>query len=366
MDEHRDIYTKPDQKPSAKTDLPVYEPTPEELRKGIRKRTIVSVIIMSVLLTSAAIYFYAQEKGFDQNPLLSLLSSPGRDTGAVSRAGATNALPPMPGIGAEFDLESGGKGAPNIPPQKMAEAMGHLRIANQYLLERDLEGAEQNAKKALAIWPEMNAALRMLGVIYIHRGQFDQSILILERALQNDPFSAETLNNLATAYLQKGQLEKAEDLLLTSLQIRSDNFTTQVNLGLLYLLWARYDQAAEHLETARQLMPENASVLNNLGVSLLRIGRFDQAREQFKKLVDQSPDRSQPYFNMAITFALERKYPEALEWVSQAVRRCAPQEAQRHLMDSDFDGLRGMGDFQRIVRELSEPMANQPAPPPAS
>lgn len=363
MDEHRDIYTKPDQKPAAKPDLPAYEPTPEEMRLRTRKRIFNSSLIMLALLIGAAIFFYAQDLGLERNPLMELLRGPGQGSGTIFRVTATNLIT---GPGTELDLEAEAKSAPNIPPQKMAEAMGHMRIANQYLMDRDLDAAEKNVKSALAIWPEMNAALRMLGVIYIHRGQFDQAILILERALQSDPFSSETLNNLATAYMQKGQLEKSEDLLLTALQIRGDNFTTQVNLGLLYLLWARYDQAAEHLESAVQFMPDNASVRNNLGVSLMRIGQFDRARQQFQRLIDQTPDRSQPFFNMAIAYALERQHAEAMTWLRQATQRCSPQEAQHRLMDSDLDGLRGLPEFQALTREITEPRANQPVPPPTS
>lgn len=364
MDDHRDIYNKPEQKPAAKPDLPAYEPTPEELRARTRKRTMLSVVLMVLMLSAAAIYFYSQESGFENNPLLELLRGPAASTGELARVAATNRLPPLAGLGAEFDLESGRPDGANIPPQKMAEAMGYMRIANQYLMQRDLDGAESNVKLALGVWPDMNAALRMLGVVYIYRGQFDQAILILERALQTDPFSAETLNNLATAYLQKGQLEKAEDLLLTSLQIRGDSLTTHVNLGLLYILWARYDQAVEHLETAAQIMPDQLSVRNNLGVSLIRVGRFNEARQQFQYMVDREPDRPQAYFNMAIAYALERRHAEALDWAGQAARRCSPQEAQRHLMDSDFDGLRGLPEFQQLVRSLSEPVGQIPGPNP--
>ncbi len=365
MEDHRDIYKKPDQKPVVQPDLPAYELTPDEARASTRKRTFFSVIIMTVLLSAAAIFFYSQESGFDRNPLAELLRTPGKSTGTAVRVASTNRLPPLAGLGAEFDLESGVVNGANIPPQKMAEAMGYMRMANQHLMQRDLDGAEAQVNNALGIWPDMNAGQRMLGLVYIYRGQFDQAILTLEKALQTDPFSAETLNNLATAYLQKGQLDKAEDLLLTSLQIRSESITTHVNLGLLYILWARYDQAVEHLETAAQIMPDQLSVRNNLGVSLIRVGRFVEARQQFQYMIDRDAERPPAFFNMAIAYALERKYPEALAWVRQAVQHCAtPQEAQRHLMDSDFDGLRGLAEFQQLVRSMSEPVAQPPGPSP--
>lgn len=355
MDEHRDIYTKPEPKPAPKQDLPFYQPTPEEMRVRTRRRIINSSIIMIALLVAVALFFYFQDMGLERNPIVELLRGPGPGTGTIVRITTTNMV-----VGAGIDdlNSTAQKPPPGIPPQKMAEAMGHIRMANQYLVDRDLDAAEKNVKSALEIWPEMNTGLRMLGVIYIHRGQFDQAILVLERALLTDPFSSETLNNLATAYMQKGQLEKSEDLLLNALQIRGDNFTSQVNLGLLYLLWARYDQAADHLESALQFMPDNTSIRNNYGVSLLRIGQFDRARQQFLRTLDQEPDRAQALFNMAITYALERNHTEALLWLRKALQRCTPQEAQRQLMDSDLDGLRGLPEFQALTREVTEPRSS--------
>lgn len=364
MDEHRDIYTKPEQKPEQKPELPAYEPTPDELRKNTRRRTVISTSVMVGLLTGAAVYFYVQEARHPEGGFGELLRATGDTTGTAVRTQVVTpmAIPDLSQL--TRDLEASARSAPpDLPPQKMAEAMGEMRIANQYLLTRDWEAAEQHVKKALAIWPDMNTGLRMLGVIYTQRGQFEQAILTLERALKTDPFSAETFNNLATAYMQKNQLEKAEDLLLTALQIRPNGGISLTNLGLLYLLWGRYEQAAEQLQAAAQQMPENPSLRNNLGVALLRIGRFDEARAQFQLLIDQAPARPEPYFNTAITFALERNYPEALAWVRQAASRCSPADAQRNLMDSDFNGLRAMPEFQALMRELSEPRLALPGAP---
>lgn len=364
MDEHRDIYTKPGPKPDDKPPLPAYETPPAELRATTRRRTVISTSVMAGLLVAAALYFFIQEQRHSRSEMESLLR-PAADTTNTIRTQVVTpmAIPDLSQL--TSDLESGMRSAPaDIPPQKMAEAMGEMRIANQYLLARDWESSEAHVKRALQIWPDMNTGLRMLGVIYTQRGQFDQAVLVLERALKSDPFSAETFNNLATAYMQKNQLEKAEDLLLTSLQIRPNGVISHTNLGLLYLLWGRYDQAAEHLEVALPQIPDNPSVRNNLGVALIRLGRYDEARQHFQFLIDKSPHRPEAYFNMAITFTLERNYPEALNWIRQAAVRCAPADAQRHLMDSDFNALRSVPEFQVLVRELSEPRMTTPVPAP--
>lgn len=365
MDEHRDIYTKPTGKAEGAEALPAPEPAPSELRAATRRRTISSTIIMVLLLALAALYFFLQERKFTSDPLLDKLlggtNSMGRDG---LRAIPVASIPAASSDDFAASLEqSVRQSPPDIPPQKLAEVMAAVRLANDYLLNREWDSAETQIRKALALWPDMSTALRMLGVIYTQRGQFDQAILVLERALKTDPFSADTFNNLATAYMQRGQLERAEDLLLTAVQIRPESAVSHSNLGLLYVLWGRYDQAAEHLQTAVRIMPENPGARNNLGVSLLRLGRYEEAREHFRNLLSRQPARPEYYFNTAITYVLERNPEEALAWLRQGANRCSPVEAQRHLMDSDFDSLRGLPGFQALMKDLSEPRRGPPGLP---
>ncbi|HMP77357.1 MAG TPA: tetratricopeptide repeat protein [Kiritimatiellia bacterium] len=357
MDDHRDIYTKPAAKQEGGPALPAPEPTPDEIRGRTLRRTIWSVTLMVLLLGGAAFYFFIQEKKSD--PMLDLLqprtNQVSRDTPRVTPVAS---LPPSPvtDTGLEsFSPTTPGSAAPALPPQKLNEVMTTLRQANEYMMNREWDEAEKLIRRALELWPDMNAALRMQGAIYLQRGQFDQAILTLEKAIKSDPFSADAFNNLATAYLQRGELERAEDLLLMALQIRPESGVTQTNLGLLYILWGRYDQAAEHLLAAVRTMPDNHSVRNNLGVALLRLGRYEESRTHFQHLINRQPDRPEAYFNMAITFVLERNPADAMTWLRQGVSRCSPVEAQRHLADSDFDAVRSLPEFQQLQRQLSDP-----------
>jgi Flp pilus assembly protein TadD len=244
---------------------------------------------------------------------------------------------------------------------ELQHEIGHyLGLDEDDLLARDLEKAEIHARKALEIWPNMNAAMRMLGVVHTQRGQFDQAILELEKALKNDPFSAETYNNLATAFMQKGQMEKAEELLNTSLQISPDYRVAFLNLGLLNLTRGRYDAAVDYLERAIEQAPNDPSPRNNLAVALMRIGRYDDARKQLLLLVDLNPGVPNWYFNLAITYVLENNFPEAMNWLRRGAQLCAPMTCQKFLSDNDFNPMREYPDFKKLVESLSP---NIPTPP---
>lgn len=363
MDEHHDIYQKPPPPAPEAGPLPSYDLRPDQVRLKTRRQTITLVTVMVLLLVLAGVHFVVQESHWTKTELLrEALSRP-----LFARAARTNVLtgslaPQVAPLPDDFDQNMEAPPA-NISPARMAEAMGHLRIGNEYLRARDLERAEEEVRGALAIWPSMNAGLRMLGMIHIQRGQFDQAIVALERAQRSDPFSAETYNNLATAYLQKRMLDRAEELLLTSLQIRPGFSVAELNLGLLYILWGRYDEAISHLEEALVQLPDNPSLLNNLAVCHIRLGRYEEARVPLLRLVEKSPAHAAPYFNLAITCALQDQAVEAMAWIRQGAERCSPADCQTYLKDTDFDRLRGFPEYQQFVRGLYPELPHLPAAP---
>ena len=351
MHEHRDIYQKPDSEPKKQDELPRHEVSPAELRARSMRNTVAFSAVMIVLLGIATWIISLQEKRSEishpeepqpESPMLTM-STP------LVMTNLTPARLSAPTTLATPSAEE----AAQVDPEKMAQAMGETRIANDYLMARDLEKAEIHARKALEIWPNMNAAMRMLGMVHTQRGQFDQAILELEKALKNDPFSAETYNNLATAYMQKGQMDKAEELLNTSLQISPNHRVAFLNLGLLNLTRGRYDAAADYLERALEQAPNDPSPRNNLAVALMRIGRYDEARKHLLFLVDLNPSVPNWYFNLAITYVLENNFPEAMNWIRKGAQLCSPMTCQKFLSDNDFNPMREYPEFKKLVESLS-------------
>lgn len=353
MEEHRDIYTKPTAKPEEPQPVVTLpEPAPGELRALTRRRIAYSLALMLLLLGVAAYYFYSEEQRLKRLEEKEEATPP-------PRRGIRTAMTSIPATPAEelaISLDQPpGQTPPDLPPQRLAEIMALLRDANRLMVNREWDAAEAKIRNALAVWPENNTALRMLGALYLQRGQFDQSILILERARRADPFNVDAFANLGIAYMQKGQFEQAEDLFLAAIELRPDIAVTHINLGLLYILWGKYEQAAEHLAIAVERLPDNAGARNNLGVALFRIGRTEEALQHFLKIIANTPERAETYFNAAVVYAVHRDYSQAFDMIRRGVSKCSPFEARRHLMDSDFDIIRELPEFQAIWRELSEP-----------
>ncbi|MGD9874128.1 MAG: tetratricopeptide repeat protein [Kiritimatiellia bacterium] len=335
-----------------------------EAHKRTRMTSLAFLALMVVFLLLAWWMWAEGQKHKDSDKDFMLLSL---DTNTVvtDRRGfsATNLLP----LETQELLDPGawadGKTA-QLDPQKMTAAMGEMRKAQDFLRAGNYDMAIMHTRKAMDIQPEMDAALRMLGVIYIQRGQFDQAISVLEKALAKDAYNPETLSNLSTAYLQRGNREKAEELLLTAVQIKPDYYVGYVNLGLLFLASSQYESAAEYFEQAMSGIPENAALRNNYAVALLRLGRFEEAREHLNWLISHYPEIPESYFNMAITHVYENDANSALAWISKGAERCSPSALQEYLRDSDFNAIREHPGFLAVSKGIEPSLPQIPGAPP--
>ena len=353
MEENRDIYRKKEAQAPTEADKPIVELTPVELRSKTLRTTIgFSVIMLALLGGTIWLSFFQAEQGKRSEMETNLLSQieivKPRGFATMTPAVETQRLET---VRKEPAAESPA-GSTRINAEKMTTAMGEVRIAKNYLHAQQFDQAEAHVRKALAEWPNMNAAERLLGVIYTQRGQFDQAIAILEHALEADPFSAETLNNLATAYMQKGLIDKAEELLHTSLQLQPNYYTAQLNLGLLHLAAGRYESAIEYFENAIEQQPGNINARNNMAVAMIRLKRLEEARRQLQLLINIQPAMPAAYFNTAITYVMENDVTNAMQWIERGARYCNAVTCQKFIADTDFDPIRTQPEFQNFLRKM--------------
>ncbi len=349
MDRDRDIYSKKDPPKEEKQAFPEVDVTPRFIRMVTVQRTLFFVLLVALVLALASWMIFLLEQRSQREDLEDL--TPEELAALTPPRPPSVSMPTMPAVMDDFEA-MGAAAPPDMDPATIAEAVGQIRIAQRYLQARELGRAELAARRALEIWPDMNAAQSTLGFIYTQRGQFDKAIGFLNAALRTDPFKADTYNTLAAVYIQKGEASRAEELLHTSLQIRPDYVHAYVNLAMLYLVTGRYRMAADHFERALEDLPDHSGIRNNLGVCLLRVGRYREAQDHFQYLIDAHPEVPAFYFNMAITYAEQRQFEEALTWIRRGADYCSPMEFQRYMADADFNELRKQPEYEEFLETV--------------
>ena len=349
MERDRDIYSKKATPPPEKKDFPEVDVTPRDMRLVSVRRTLVFVLFVALLLSLGSWIIHFLDQRSQRDDLEDLTPE---ELAALSPPRPPSvAVPDMPEVMGDFD-EMGTAAPTGMDPAKISEAVGQIRIAQRYLQAQELDRAEIAARRALEIWPDMNAAQSTLGFIHTQRGQFDIAISFLNAALRTDPFSPDTYNTLGAVYLQKGEMSRAEELFQTALQIRPEYVHAYMNLGMLYLVTGRYQIAADYFERTLEDLPDHAGVRNNLAVCLMRVGRYQESREHLQLLIDDLPNEPSWYFNMAITYSEQQNFEEAISWIRQGAEYCSPMEFQRFMADADFNELRKRPEYEEFMQTV--------------
>ena len=167
-------------------------------------------------------------------------------------------------------------------PNTLAQRQGWARQADILLqLNRDREAEEVLSR--LSAEGTLDDLTLMVEVYQSHE-RYEESIPVLERALELEPSSTGLLFWLAAANERSGQRRQAEDLLQQILTI-DPKFAPALNY--LGYMWA---EAGENLERALlliqqavELEPGNGAFIDSLGWAHFQLGQYEEAQGFLEK-----------------------------------------------------------------------------------
>ncbi len=164
------------------------------------------------------------------------------------------------------------------------EAEAHVYLAEtKRILEWDLDGAEAEFNRAVAIDPNSTPSNYFIAALYAARGERDKALAYLQRTSKIDPAS-----------------------------LWVSNFACE-----LYRYFGLYDEAIVAGERALQLDPTFAHYGEPALAALYReMGRFDDAIALYEKSRDFT---GRPGFGLAITYARMNRRKEALQTLEAAI-----------------------------------------------
>ncbi len=199
-------------------------------------------------------------------------------------------------------------------------ALGHAYLAS-YNLTKDVTFAglaQQAARRASALDPDLPEAQVTLGQVLTAAGQNAEAVPVIRKALAKDSRSAPALLALVTALQRSKDPAGAEQAALRLVELRPTSWAGFNRLGSLYFLSSRYEKAAEAYRRAIALNPDVALVHFNLGAVLLRLGRFEEARVALDDSIRIRPV-AEAYSNLGVADYLLGRFPEAAASFQRAV-----------------------------------------------
>ncbi len=152
----------------------------------------------------------------------------------------------------------------------------------------------------------------------------------------------------AEGYLMLGLPRRALEILEGRADWATMKFEASYLTGEALRAEGRYREALKPLEVAAALRPGDIGVAIALGWCYKRTHRLAQAIDALERAARSNPDEPLLHYNLACYWSLADNAPKALDELALALD-LAPHLRSLIADESDFDGLRGDPEFERLT-----------------
>lgn len=154
-------------------------------------------------------------------------------------------------------------------------------LAARMLLRRDyIPVAQEFARKALELSPQLPLAHRLLGETELAGNHLDEAIAELQKERMMNPLDPATYDRLGDAYIRRGDFDNARQALQEAILLDPNSTGPFILLGKVLLKRQDAAGASTYLEHARAMDPQNYMTHSLLGQAYRQMGRQDEAKSE--------------------------------------------------------------------------------------
>jgi tetratricopeptide (TPR) repeat protein len=145
----------------------------------------------------------------------------------------------------------------------------------------------------------------------VQKGDFDNAVVILERAKQQEPNNIEILKDLCFASYLKRDFGKAIEVGKELVEKPGADEQAFQLLGLSYKATANSKEAARLYRAALRRFPASGVIYNEYAELLASDNELDEAISQWEKGIEVSPSYSSNYYNATMFYARKNNWIRA-------------------------------------------------------
>lgn len=218
----------------------------------------------------------------------------------------------------------------------------YIWLGKAYAYRKLYEEACKQTEKGISLDPKKIDALKKdisfnywavffnAGMKHVDNKEFDLALKRIERSLDFEPKSAQSLNYLAYCFIKLKRDDDAEKTYKKTIELVPDNVDTYVNLASFYRISEKKEEEEAILKKARKIVEnpdwlkvENEDILKQrkkeasmvyieLGNVLLRHEKPEEAEKVLKKAMELSPEDKDVNFNYGVALYELNKYMDAV------------------------------------------------------
>lgn len=157
----------------------------------------------------------------------------------------------------------------------------HFNLGLTYEKQGNLAMAEREYQKALEDNPQSATTLNNLGFVQFRLGKLEEAQAQFERSIHSEPQFAEAYNNLGLIMEARQDFSSAEAYYKRAINIEPELYQGYLNLGDLYLGQDNLVMAELYYLQAREVAPKRKEIYFKLGGLYGRKQEFDKAEKMF-------------------------------------------------------------------------------------
>ncbi len=141
------------------------------------------------------------------------------------------------------------------------------------------------------------------GICYERLNQVEPAIAAYQKTIELKPDHLDAYNNLGNLLTQKGQFAEAETVYIKAIEINPNHFGSYMNLGNLFLLQNQFQLAKTAYQKGLKIIPDQPDILHNLALTneieknpipyyrsfgdrLYQLGNYEAAIAEYEKLLN--------------------------------------------------------------------------------
>ncbi len=192
-------------------------------------------------------------------------------------------------------------------------AEAHLRLANFYRINGDIERGDALARRAAALDPNDPLVLTFKASDAAGAGRFDEAVVLQRRAVQAGPLSVATRRNLAVWLFMAGRFEDARVELVESHALSKRDDALDGLIGQASLLVGDYQAALDH----GLGLAQGPSREQTLALAYYALGHRTESDAALRRLATSVPDAMA--YTVAEVHAYRGENDAAFEWLRRFV-----------------------------------------------
>ena len=181
------------------------------------------------------------------------------------------------------------------------------------------------------------------------------------RALQINPYSAETYNNLGALYIDSGRYLEAVYQLNDALNLQPGYFTARMNRAIAHYRLGSVQSALADFNQAAILRPKDPLLLLNRALAFYDMGQYESAVKDLSHLITFHPEDARAYLERARAF-IKMGYPSNAYADLETAVSIKPTYALAYYYMGDLMFRKGEKEQALGLLVKSKELANQYVP----